>query len=54
MSVSVRLGCGEHGKLPGEAMNGKATTNNMAAELAKLAGFEPAPIMQASGFAGGR
>ena len=35
-------------------MNGEAARNSMANELAKLAGFEPAPMMQASGFVGGR
>jgi hypothetical protein len=31
-----------------------AMRKRMANELAKLAGFEPAPKIQASGFAGGR
>lgn len=35
-------------------MNGEAARQSMENELAKFAGFETAPMMQASGFAGGR
>jgi hypothetical protein len=34
-------------------MNRRATKNSLANELAKFAGFEPVPAIQASGFAGG-
>jgi len=51
---NTRMGRRKPEKAPGGAINGEAARQIMANELAKLAGFEAAPIMQASGFAGGR